>query len=154
MPGRFAFRLVRAPFADLTGEGARLAGGRWNSPGRPAVYAAENLSLSVLEALVHMRPHRVPKDLVVLRISIPDAVPQRSWKAAALPTDWMQVGADAPRRKGDGWLEAAREAVLWVPSAIVREESNAILNPMHPDHARIRVVETTPFAFDPRLLPQ
>lgn len=151
---RYAFRITRAPYADLTGEGARLAGGRWNRPGRAAVYASESRALCALESLVHMRPNRVPPDLVLLRIDIPESVSQETWTANKLPKGWTGIGDDATRDRGDAWLESAQAAVLWAPSAIVQQEMNAIINPMHPDHRNMRIAESTPFTFDPRLLPQ
>lgn len=151
---RFGYRITRAPYADLTGEGARLAGARWNRPGRAAVYASESRALSILESLVHMRPQRVPPDLVLLRITIPDSVAQETWSVDQLPEGWTDLGDDATRNRGDEWLESARSAVLWVPSAIVHQELNAIINPTHADHRNLQIVESTPFTFDPRLLPQ
>lgn len=146
------YRITRAPYADLSGEGARLAGGRWNHPGTAAVYAAENRALAVLEMLVHTTPRRIPPDLVLLTIGIPDGVPRTTWTEDDLPPGWRELGADAARDRGNQWLTAGAAAILWIPSAVLPAELNAILNPAHPEHARARIVERASFAFDPRLL--
>jgi RES domain-containing protein len=146
------YRIARAPYADLAGEGARLNGGRWNHVGTSAVYTAENRALAVLETLVHVHPRRIPKDLVLVTISIPDTAPQTTWTQADLPARWRDPGADLPRDRGTEWLVARVAAVLWLPSAVLPAERNAILNPAHPSHSQAQVVSTEPFAFDSRLL--
>jgi RES domain-containing protein len=146
------YRITRAPHAEISGEGARLYGGRWNHVGTPAVYASENRALAVLETLVHVNPRRVPTDLVIVTISIPETVPRTTWTEDHLPDRWHELNADEARDRGTQWLASNSAAVLWLPSAILPAESNIILNPGHPDHGRALIVETEPFAFDPRLV--
>jgi RES domain-containing protein len=146
------YRITRAPYADLTGEGARLAGGRWNRPGRAAVYASGSRALALLETLVHVQAYRLPPDLVLLQVSIPESVSRESWSPDDLPDGWREIGADAALDRGDRWLREARAAVLRVPSALVPQEWNAVLNPLHPDHDRIRLVDVSPLRIDPRLV--
>lgn len=150
-PDVIAWRLVRPEFAPgLDGEGARLWGGRWNSPGGPVVYAASSLALAVLEYLVHVPPAmrragRFP-DLVAVRLSFP-AAGAGAVDAAGIP------GPDADRlarQRGDAWLTEATGPALRVPSVIVPQESNWLLDPRHPDFAA-RVESQKPFRFDPRL---
>lgn len=143
------YRIARAPFANLAGEGARHNGGRWNHVGTPAVYTADNRALAVLETLVHVNPRRVPKDLVVMTISLPDAGPQTTWSEDDLPARWREIDADPARDMGTEWLDSCAAAVLWLPSAILPAESNAILNP---SHTQASIIDAEPFAFDPRLL--
>jgi RES domain-containing protein len=154
MTDELVYRITRAPFADLTGEGARLAGGRWNRPGRAAVYASGSRALALLETLMHVQAHRFPPDLVLLQVSIPDSVSRERWSPADLPDGWQEIGADAAVDRGDAWLGEASAAVLRVPSVLVPQEWNAVLNPLHPDHDRIRVVDVSPLHIDPRLLAQ
>ena len=137
-----AWRLCRAPFADLTGEGARRFGGRWNTPGRPMVYAAATAALAVLEVRVHLDlpPELLPDDYVLMTIDL-DALPVEP--VADMPAD--------PDAFGDTWLEEQRTPVLRVPSAIVPESPNLLLNPAHPAAAGARIAGTRRFAFDPRL---
>ncbi|WP_431285927.1 RES family NAD+ phosphorylase [Humitalea sp. 24SJ18S-53] len=133
-----AWRLCRAGFADLTGAGAQAWGGRWNSPGRPVVYAADHPALAVLEVRVHLDlpPDLIPADYVLLRLQLPDA------ESLATPPD-------DPRAVGDAWLKANTSPVLRVPSVLVPHAWNLLVNPRHADVGAIR--EQIPFGFDQRL---
>jgi RES domain-containing protein len=137
-----AWRLCRAPLADLIGEGARRYGGRWNSPGRPLVYAASTAALAVLEVRVHLDllPELLPDDYVVMTIDLGD------WE-----TEDVTHMPAVPQAFGDAWLREKRTPVLKVPSAIIPECPNLLLNPSHPAAKQARVMETRRFAFDPRL---
>ena len=137
-----AWRLCRAPFADLMGEGARRYGGRWNSPGQPVVYLASSAALAVLEVRVHLDlpPELLPDDYLLLTIDLRD-----------LATEQLSVVPDDPAAFGDTWLRDQRTAVLQVPSLIVPESSNLLLNPAHLDAGRAGIVESRPFVFDRRL---
>ena len=146
------WRLARLAHAKLDGEGARLAGGRWNSRGRAAVYASSRLSLAALELLVHTDVPLVPPDLVAFEIEIPDTLEIESVALADLPKDWRLPGHPGCRAIGDTWLAEERTAVLRVPSAVVPEESNYIINPGHRAATAIQVVGRRRFAFDSRLL--
>jgi len=148
-------RLVAARHAGsaLDGEGARRVGGRWNAPGIPVAYCASTLSLAVLELLVHVDPASLPADLVAVEVDIPDDLPIASWRPEALPGHWREeAGKPALQAMGGAWAKAAGSGALRVPSVIIPSETNVLINPSHPDAARIRVVGNTPFALDPRLL--
>ncbi|MGH7717478.1 MAG: RES family NAD+ phosphorylase [Gemmatimonadaceae bacterium] len=146
------FRLCRVAYKDLDGEGARLYGGRWNSPGRPVVYMSSTLALAALEYLVHVDPSDVPADLIALAISIPDDVVIQTVDATALPSGWAhRAGGPQCQEIGDRWLAAGSAAVLRVPAAPIPEESNLLLNPPHPDATRFEIVAERPFVYDPRL---
>lgn len=149
-----AFRLVKArdAAATLDGEGARLAGGRWNAPGLPVAYCASSLSLAILELLVHVDPGSFPEDLVAIRVEIPDDLALRRVLPAELPGDWRrEPGRGQLRALGTAWLRAQKEAVLAVPSVIVPGETNLLVNPRHPDAVQVRVLATEPFSLDARL---
>jgi RES domain-containing protein len=146
------WRLARLAHAKLDGEGARLAGGRWNTRGRAAVYASSRLSLAALELLVHTDVPLVPPDLVAFEIDIPDTLDIESVELAELPKDWRLPGHPGCRAIGDGWLAEERTAVLRVPSAVVPEEWNYLINPTHRAAKVIEVVGRRKFAFDSRLL--
>jgi len=141
------YRLAKATFTALDGEGARLFGGRWNSAGRPAVYAAASPSLAVLEVLVHLDlpGELMPDDYRLLGIEIPDDTPIERLEQA--PPD-----ADACLAVGDAFLARSQAAVLLVPSIVVPQERNAIINVRHSAMEEIAVVMDEPFRFDPRLL--
>ncbi|NNM72681.1 RES family NAD+ phosphorylase [Enterovirga aerilata] len=137
-----SWRLCREPYADLSGEGARLNGGRWNRPGRPLIYTADNAALAALEVRVHLDlpPDLLPDDYVLLELDLGEASVEG---IDAPPADPAAFGSD--------WLASARSAVLRVPSAIVPECSNLLINPLHPEAGTIRVARKRRFAFDPRL---
>jgi RES domain-containing protein len=138
-----AWRLCRRPYADLSGGGARLAGGRWNRRGRAVVYLAEHPALAVLEVRVHLDVplELLPTDYVLVRVQLPDEDP-------ATPPD-----ASDQLEAGDIWLRDAEAATMRVPSALVPFAYNLLLNPHHPRAAEASVVSLTPFRFDPRLWP-
>lgn len=147
------YRLCRAPFRTLDGEGARLYGGRWNTPGRAVVYTAGSLALAALEYLIHVDVADVPADLVALTIEVPDDVEVTTVDPATLPPGWEQVAEPtACKALGDAWLSEGRHLGLRVPAAPVPEEFNLLLDPRHPAASRVRVVAERAFHFDPRLI--
>jgi RES domain-containing protein len=137
-----AWRLCRQPYADLSGEGARLWGGRWNSPGQHVVYLADHPALSVLEVRVHLDLplELLPADYVLMRVRLPDAAP-------AVIADEQPN----PAATGDSWLRAAETATLRVPSVLVPFAYNLLLNPRHARAADAVIVSITSFRFDTRL---
>ena len=147
----FCWRLADPRFADdLEGSGSRLHGARWNSPGRGVVYASENLSLCVLENLVHLPPvmrGRLPAR-VALKLQFPDEAEATELKA--LP----EVASAAKMKEiGDRWLDESRTLILRAPSVVVPLEMNLMFNPAHPLMAKVKIDGTTPFLFDERLKP-
>jgi len=139
-----AWRLARKVHADLSGEGARLIGGRWNGPGQPAVYMAAEASLALLEVRVHLDLplELLPDDYVYMEIETGDLAIE---DAALPPADDDCAGA------GDHWLASLRTPLLRVPSVIVPFSSNLILNPKHPAASRAKIVKLHECLFDPRL---
>jgi RES domain-containing protein len=139
-------RLAKQAFTALDGEGARRFGGRWNSPGRPMIYAAASPSLAVLEVLVHLDlpPDLMPDDYRLLAIDLPDDAPVET-------LDEPPPDTQACRDIGDAFLRRGEALVLTVPSIIVPQERNALINPLHPQAGRMRPVGDAPFRFDPRL---
>lgn len=148
------WRLCPRPFVDrMDGEGNRRFGARWNSPGRGVVYTCEQLSLSVLETLVHVDPADAPDDLVGVCWQIPDhatalTVPIDQW-----PGGW-ETGDhdDGCKRMGDAWLAEGRHLLLIAPSVILPVETNVMLNPQHPLMAEVRQHQQVAVRLDPRLL--
>lgn len=133
----------------LTGDGPRKAGGRWNSPGIPAVYCASSLALAALEVLVNLprdkrRKCRAPEHRAV-EYDLPDSLCRISGFPGAMPQK-------NTRPLGDDWLDSGDCLALSVPSNVVPLEANILLNPRHPDIHRITVLRVEPFDFDPRLL--
>jgi RES domain-containing protein len=147
------WRLAREAHRELDGEGARLYGGRWNSSGRPVVYTSATLSLAALELLVHVDPEDLPDDLVALGVEVPDRAWEVGVRPVGFPEDWREVpNHPGCRRVGDEWLDEGATLVLRVPSAVVPQEENVLLNPRHPDAADVRVISAERFRFDRRLV--
>jgi len=147
------YRITRCTYAnDLSGTGARLFGGRWNSIGKPATYLASSRSLAMLEVLVHLQPLMVPDDFCMVELKVPG----KSIKTITtdiLPKDWKDVSPPQILTKiGDDFLKRQEHFMLKVPSAIVPEEYNYLLNPLHPDMKKVKVIKTEPFDFDSRLV--
>jgi RES domain-containing protein len=147
------WRLARRRFADLSGKGAELQGGRWNSPGCAAVYLGAEAALPVVEVLVHLDlpPELIPRDYVLMRVDF-------TVFSRFAHTSWIEDGPAEPldvedsRAFGDGWIHDARTPILRVPSVIIPEAFNLILNPVHTLAERLPGPTHRPFAFDERLL--
>jgi RES domain-containing protein len=146
------WRIARSAYPALDGEGARIAGGRWNSKGIPVVYTAGSRALAMLEVLVWTDPADVPKDYEMKEIVVPEGITVEGVTPHELPPDWRKPRNTACRAVGDAWASAGRSLVLQVPSALIPEEPNFLINPRHPAAADVRVVVSRPFSFDPRLL--
>lgn len=140
------YRVCRAIHARLDGQGAKRAGGRWNSPGVPVVYMAQSVSLAVLENLVHMSKSDFPVGYVTLAARIPDDLLTITDEDLAA----IRPGSSL-RELGDLWANQRLSAVLQVRSAVVPLEFNFLLNPSHKDFERIEVEPPQPFVFDARL---
>jgi RES domain-containing protein len=151
----FVWRLTRAGHQALDGEGARLNGGRWNTDGKPVIYTSTTLSLAALEYLVHVEPLLAPSDLVAIEIELPEGegVGAQVDPGQFPEGDWQQYPAPEWQAElGDTWIEDGTFLWLAVPSAVVPQEYNVLINPHHPRSGEIRVASTRAFAFDRRLL--
>ena len=149
------WRLCRRKHAAhaFDGEGARLNGGRWNPPGLAVVYTSATLSLAALEMLVHVDADDAPEDLVAIPVDIPSDVAVRRVQIDKLPADWRSLPAPLSLQDlGSAWVRALQTAVLSVPSAVVPQERNFVLNPAHPKFDGLVIGDPEPFSFDTRLL--
>ncbi|HZS59959.1 MAG TPA: RES domain-containing protein [Gemmatimonadaceae bacterium] len=142
-----AYRICKRTLPILSGDGAARYPGRWNSLGRPVVYAAETFSGAMLEILVHANIGRPPRDLHFATIVIPSEVAIEEFSGAEAGV----AEVERSRRFGDAWYEEQRTAVLLVPSAVTRIERNLVINPSHPDFGRITASKPEPVIWDPRL---
>lgn len=149
-----AWRIVKKRYADraFDGKAARLFGGRWNSPGVAVVYVASTRSLAALEMTVHLDRSTLLSSFVF----IPCEFDERLVAAVAhdrLPAQWRRHPPPPELAQiGDAWVKAAQSAALAVPSAIIKDETNFLLNPAHPDFSRIRIGAPQDFEFDQRLI--
>jgi RES domain-containing protein len=136
---------------DLSGAGAKATGGRWNRVGTAMLYASENIALACLETFIHLRAGGLPLNRYLVQVDIPEAL----WSAAARPVP--AVGWDAiPTGRvsldaGDAWAAACRTAVMLMPSAIVPEERNVLINPLHPDAKSIKAKRIRKWTYDGRM---
>ena len=149
-----AWRIVKKRYADraFDGDGARRFGGRWSPPGVPVVYVASTRSLAVLEMAVHLDR----STLLAAFVLVPCEFDRRLVTAVdrrALPAHWRRDPAPPVLATiGHAWVRQARSAVLAVPSAIIEEETNFLLNPAHPDFPKIRIGDPQDFDVDQRLI--
>ena len=148
-----AWRIVHRRFAKIafTGAGARLFGGRWNSPGRPVVYAAQSQALAALEILVHLDFEKLLRHYLAIPVTIPSHLIEHLFPTS-FPKNWRACPAPRGTRAiGDAWLARGASPVLQVPSVVIPSESNFLLNPAHPHFSKLRPGKPVPFLFDPRL---
>lgn len=140
---------------DLSGKGAEITGGRWNAKGMPAVYTASTRSLACLETVVHFNAGGLPMNRYLVEITVPDDI----WAAAVVESaSTLAIGWDAePPGKvsldhGTNWLKAKRSALMVIPSVIVPEELNVLINPLHPYSVGITARKVRKWLYDPRLI--
>jgi RES domain-containing protein len=147
-------RLTRRKFSGknpFDGEGSFLFGGRWSSIGTRVCYAATHRSLAILEYRVHIDLALLPDDLVIATLEVPDEIAIAP--TPTLPENWREYPAPASlRRIGDRFIAEAQAALMLVPSVLVPQENNVMLNPVHPDARKmIRQRRLVPLLCDPRL---
>jgi RES domain-containing protein len=145
------YRIARWPYiADLSGEGSRRYGGRWNSIGIPALYAASHRSLAMLEVLAYT-PFELLQGFGLATIWLPDDAPYLKIGTDDLPTGW---DAFPSRRSsalmGNHWLQEKHYLGVWVPSCLLPEEYNLVINPAHVAMQQARVVASRPLEFSAR----
>ena len=146
------YRITRSKYSDLTGEGAKLFGGRWNSAGMSAVYCSQYRSLAVLELLVHFRFSLDPPEANILTISFADNLSVSEIKISELPSNWNSYTFNTKLQKiGDQWLRNKKTLLLKVPSVIIRQEYNYLINPEHKDISKVKIVKKEKFGIDERL---
>ena len=146
-----AFRIADRRRKIFDGTGAKLYGGRWNSPGRPVIYAAETYAGALLEILVHANIGRIPRTHAVVEIQIPEDLTIARFDQPELLA-WSDAADSVSRNFGDRWLEEKRSCVLLAPSAVTRgREHNLLINPEHPDFARITCSQPQEVLWDDRL---
>lgn len=148
------YRLVKAKYAQSAwdGAGAKAYGGRWNSKGRPMVYASASIALAALELLVHLQRNEILNYYLLCRLDLPDSEVM-TLGDGALPSDWR---ASQPPSStafiGDEWVASGKSLALAVPSVLVSQEYNYLINPAHPMFGEaLRTAAQEPFEFDARL---
>lgn len=147
------YRLSRGKFKnDLSGRGAELAGGRWNSKGIAILYTSESIALCTVEIAVHMPLGIVPADYHLIQIEVPDDASIQELKLEDLPPNWKSFPhANSTQEMGDAFVLDSEYLLLKVPSATVQGTYNYLLNPRHKNFRDVGITQTTPFEFDKRL---
>jgi RES domain-containing protein len=147
------YRIARKRYIrDLSGEGARLFGGRWNSKGVPLVYTSEHVSLAAMEVLVHTPISEIPEDLMLATIQVPDHLSIRSILKTELPEGWRSYPAvDELVTTGTRWAEKRETLMLRVPSAVIPHDRNILINPLHKESTQVKISAVEEFSFDGRL---
>lgn len=143
------------PAEDMSGGGAKGTGGRWNAKGAAVLYTSENRSLACLETLVHLASGGLPLNRILVRLDVPDDV----WQKAKVfdPNLTVNVGWDTEPAgmvsidAGTHWLSSGATSLMVVPSSIVSEEMNVLINPAHPDAKQIVATKIRRWTYDPRL---
>jgi len=149
-----AWRIVKAKHkaAAFSGQGTQFASGRWHHQMVPTVYCSGSLALAALETFVHLQDDGKHIHYLVYEIKIPPRLLLQVETIATLPKLWRKQPPGATTKKiGSDWIASAASAVLGVPSAIVPQERNYLLNPFHPEFIKITIGAPGPFRFDPRL---
>jgi RES domain-containing protein len=138
--------------SDLSGRGAEIAGGRWNRKGHAALYLAENISLAILETIVHCQYIRDLHNRLILWIEVPESSVKIAHQAH-FPADWNSTPwNDYTMEAGTSWLESGEALALKVPSSIVPGENIYILNPKHRDFRKVKIINREVFRPDNRLV--
>lgn len=149
------YRISKTKYAnDISGDGARIAGGRWNLKGTPIIYTADSIALATLESLVHFPLNLMPKNISVAIFELPDNLEVENVDLSKIPKDWKSYPPPIKLgRIGSNWALQQRTVALKAPSVVIPEGEcwNYLLNPYHPDFNKILIVETRPYEFDPRL---
>ena len=145
------YRICHANYKDdISGNGAKLYGSRWNSQGTAMLYTSENASLGALEMLVHLNFTEVPIAFYLLTLWLPDTTSVTSLQVNKLKTNWRSDD-QYTAFMGDEFIRLKENLCLKVPSAVVQEESNFLINPLHADFKKVRIESAKPFVFDNRL---
>ena len=138
---------------DLNGDGARLYGGRWNLKGSSVIYTSESRALASLEYLVHVPIQLLPNDLRIATIEIDDKISPEKLNTGELPSNWKDFPSPGILAEiGTNWTYENKSLLLIVPSALVYDEYNILINPSHPDIKHVRISEVKEFFYDKRLL--
>ncbi len=138
-------------YQTLDGAGGLYVSGRWHTKGHPVIYCTWNPSTALLETLVHMEidAEDRPERFQVLKIEGPDTLSIEKIDTSPLPASWIEDIAST-QNIGDRWLSEKRSLLLEVPSILVPETWNVLVNPLHPEASRLKITRTYEHTFDAR----
>ncbi|UAM96881.1 RES family NAD+ phosphorylase [Polaribacter litorisediminis] len=147
------FRLSKKKYATaFNGKGAAKSNNRWNSKGTEIIYTAESRALAMAEVAVHLTIATLPKDFVMLTIDVPDEIAIKKIDLKDLNENWNAMLPNSKTKKiGDLFIDTLEFCVLKVPSAVVKDDFNYLINPYHKQFKKIKIVDVTDFPFDKRM---
>ncbi len=147
------YRIVAHRYShDLNGTGAGLYGGRWNPVGTPLLYTSQHRSLALCEMMVNLDEIQLKQDYDLITINVPDKLALKKLSLKRLPDQWNQRMISVLTQEiGEKFVQQGKYLGLEVPSVVIPEEYNLLLNPMHEDFDKIKVIERKQFIFDKRL---
>jgi len=144
------YRIVHQRYADTLFVSG--LGGRWNSNGKKVLYTSESVSLAYLENMAHRRGFGFNTDFRIMVIEIPSELPFQEVKLSDLPKDWRSFqNYDDCQKIGDAWLDKAELLYMKVPSAVVMENCNVVINALHPSYGHVKLLDVLDFYPDNRL---
>jgi RES domain-containing protein len=148
------FRIAKKRYAaDLSGAGARMAGGRWNFKGTPVIYTSESRALAFCEFFIHVSPAFIPGNLKIVTVNIPDDIQPETVDRTDLPADWRNATHSYRSAQiGTVWLQSRTSLLLRVPSAVIPEEHNILINPIHNHLHLVRIESIDDFHIEERYL--
>lgn len=146
------FRIARNLYIrDLSGTGAKRFGGRWNAKGTAVLYTSRHRSLAILELLVNANIQTLPDELSMLKLKLPDLMEPKEIIPSDLPDNWKSTPAPFRlARIGSDWVNSGNSLTIAVPSAIVPEEQNILINPNHPNFDQVKIESVSSFTLDSR----
>lgn len=136
---------------DISGNGAALYGSRWNSKGIYLLYTSQFISLSILESLVHLKRQEIPSSQFLLHIEVPDKQEIAEISYKKIKKNWREE-IDYTQWLGDQFIQNKQSLIFKVPSAIVPQENNFLLNPLHPDFKKVKIIAAELLELDKRLM--
>ncbi len=147
------YRIAKQKYInDLTGIGAKTVGGRWNPKGVAVLYTSTTAALSALEVLAHLPAAYFPDDMAIATIEVPDSLITQISREQ-LPKNWKQIPAPIEIQSfAMEWINEEKYLGIKVPSIIIPNEKNILINPLHPKFNKIKLISIEPFSFDTRLL--
>ncbi|MBI1306774.1 MAG: RES domain-containing protein [Bacteroidetes bacterium] len=147
------YRLTRREYARLLdGKGAAKSNNRWNTKGVEIAYTAESRALALCEVFVHLSLNLIPESFVMVEIEIPDSLHYKTILEGELPKGWRTpLHFSVTQKIGDTFINAGKDCVLKVPSAVVPGDFNFLINPHHSDAKKIKVHSVSDFLFDDRM---
>lgn len=147
------YRLSKLKYSqDLSGKGAELSGGRWNSKGTPIIYTSQSIALATTEVAVHIPLGILPKGYVVITYEVPDSVIIQELDESLIPLDYKSIPhSHSTQVIGDEFLQNKRSLILKVPSVVINGDLNYLINPLHSDITKISILSVNKYEFDERL---